>query len=135
MQLYKKILVTMDCSPVDDNIISHIARVALQNDSTVYLLHVIHSHTLDQDRALRKCADTSLGRHREELNRLGLETHIILKSGEPDEQILKVIEESDFDLVAMATHGHSFIGDILFGSVSRTLKHKIKVPLLIIGPQ
>jgi nucleotide-binding universal stress UspA family protein len=32
----------------------------------------------------------------------------------------------------MATHGHSFIGDFLFGSVSRSLKHKISIPLLLL---
>ena len=35
-------------------------------------------------------------------------------------------------LVAMATHGHTLIGDILFGSVSESLKHKISIPLLLL---
>lgn len=65
----------------------------------------------------------------------GVDVHIVIRSGEPDNEILKEIEEKDYDLVAMATHGHSFIGDILFGSVSRTLKHKISTPLLLIGRQ
>jgi len=57
----------------------------------------------------------------------------VLRSGEPDTEILAEIEQHDYDLVAMATHGHSFIGDMLFGSVSRTLKHRIRIPLLLIG--
>jgi len=32
----------------------------------------------------------------------------------------------------MATHGHTFIKDILFGSVSDRLKHKIDIPLLLL---
>ncbi len=134
MQIYKNILVTIDCSAVDSNIIDHISLLARQNDSVVHLLHVIHSHTLDQDRALRDCAEQSLGEHCRKLQDLGVETRIIMKSGEPDAEILKEIEQNDYDLVAMATHGHSFIGDLLFGSVSRTLKHQIKIPLLLIGP-
>ena len=132
MQVYKNILVSMDCSPVDDAIIEHIIPLALQNSARVHLLHVVHSHTLDQDRALRQQAEAMLEAQQEKLRVRGIDAHLVIRSGEPDEEILSEIEGSDYDLVAMATHGHSFIGDILFGSVSRTLKHKIDVPLLLL---
>jgi nucleotide-binding universal stress UspA family protein len=135
MQVYKKILVTMDCSPVDDAIVEHVSALALQNCAQVTLLHVLHSHTLDQDRALRELAEASLKSSCKILEDRGIEAHIVIRSGEPDPEILEEIEANDYDLVAMATHGHSFIGDILFGSVSRTLKHRISVPLLLIGPR
>jgi nucleotide-binding universal stress UspA family protein len=135
MQVYKKILVAMDCSPVDDAIIEHVSDLALQNSAQVYLLHVVHSHTLDQERTMRETAQASLQSRHAILQARGIETHILIKSGEPDTEILKEIEGQDYDLVAMATHGHSFIGDILFGSVSRTLKHRISIPLLLIGPR
>lgn len=134
MQVYKKILVAMDCSSVDDVIIEHVSALAIQNSAQVYLIHVVHSHTLDQERVLRKRTEASLNSRREALQTKGIETHVVIRSGEPDEEILKEIEAKDYDLVAMATHGHSFLGDILFGSVSRTLKHKISIPLLLIGP-
>lgn len=135
MQVYKKILVAMDCSPVDDVIIDHVCALAQQNEAHVWLLHVVHSHTLDQERVLRQIAEEALNTQRQKLTSQNIETSIIIRSGEPDKQILEQIEASNYDLVAMATHGHSFIGDILFGSVSRSLKHKISIPLLLIGPQ
>ncbi|MHC4511333.1 MAG: universal stress protein [Planctomycetota bacterium] len=134
MQVYKKILVAMDCSSVDDAIIEHASALALQNNAQVYLIHVVHSHTLDQDRALRELAEASLKSRCEILQARGIEARIVIRSGEPDTEILEEIEGKDYDLVAMATHGHSFMGDILFGSVSRTLKHKISIPLLLIRP-
>lgn len=133
MQVYKKILVTMDCSDVDDLIIEQVTALALQNRAEVTLLHVVHSHTLDQDRVLRENAETTLEARCDMLRSQGIEVRIVIKSGEPDDEILKEIQGNDYSLVAMATHGHSFIGDILFGSVSRTLKHKINIPLLLIG--
>jgi universal stress protein A len=135
MQVYKKILVAMDCSPVDDAIIEHVSALAIQNNAHVYLLHVVHSHTLDQDRALREIAETSLKSNCGILQARGIEVSIVIRSGEPDTEILEEIEGKDYDLVAMATHGHSFMGDILFGSVSQTLKHRISTPLLLIGPR
>jgi len=125
----------MDCSPVDDAIVEHVSALAIQNQARVYLLHVVHSHTLDQDRELRKQAEISLDSSREMMSSQGIDVSVIIRGGEPDDEILEEIKGSDYDLVAMATHGHSFIGDILFGSVSRTLKHKISQPLLLIGPR
>ena len=135
MQLYKKILVALDCSPVDDAIIEHVSALAIQNSARVYLLHVVHSHSLDQERALHNKATTIMNSRCEVLKSQGIETHTIIRSGEPETEILEEIEGNEYDLVAMATHGHSFIGDIIFGSVSRTLKHRISIPLLLIGPQ
>jgi nucleotide-binding universal stress UspA family protein len=132
MQVYKKILVTVDCSPVDETILRHVSTLARQNGAAIYLLHVVHSHTLDQDRALREQTQSCLESCRGPLEAQGIETHVLIRSGEPDTEILKEIAEADYDLVAMATHGHTFIGDLLFGSVSRSLKHKISIPLLLL---
>ena len=132
MQVYKKILVTIDCSPVDDAILRHVSALARQNEAKVYLLHVVHSHTLDQHRTLHAKAESTLASYRESLRSQGIEVETLIRSGEPEVEILKEIEGTDYDLVAMATHGHSFIGDLLFGSVSRSLKHKINVPLLLL---
>ncbi len=132
MQLYKKILLTIDCSDVDGPIVTHISALARQNNARVVLMHVIHSHTLDQDRALRDKASVAmenlLGTMRDE----GIEVDSIVKKGEPEEEILREIETGEYDLVAMATHGHTWLGDILFGSVSDSLKHKISIPLLLL---
>jgi len=132
MQVYKKILVTIDCSDVDEAIIKHVSALAIQNRAKVYLLHVIHSHTLDQHRTLSEKAEICLESHRIRLENLKIDVYKVIREGEPDIQILDEIENNDYDLVAMATHGHTFIGDLLFGSVSKSLKHKIKIPLLLL---
>jgi nucleotide-binding universal stress UspA family protein len=134
MQVYKKILVPIDCSLVDHAIIEHVKALARQNGAKVCFLHVVHSHSLDQERVLRKEAEATLKSHCGTLQGLGIETSAVIKSGEPDVEILSEIAGNDYDLVAMATHGHRFIGDMLFGSVSTTLKHRINIPLLLLKP-
>lgn len=133
MQVYKMILVAMDCSPVDEVIVAHVTALARQNEAAVRLLHVVHSHTLDQHRTMSEQAEQVLNVHRDKMRGEGVNVEVLIRSGEPDEEILKEIDDGGYDLVAMATHGHTFIGDILFGSVSKTLKHKISIPLLLIG--
>ena len=134
MQVYKKILVTIDCSPVDSAIIQHVALLAVQNRAKVCLLHVIHAHTIDQRRILREQAEVCLETHCKELRARNIETATLMPTGEPCEQVLKEIANGDYDLVAMAVHGHTLAGDILFGSVSESLKHKISIPLLLLKP-
>ncbi|HKL86996.1 MAG TPA: universal stress protein [Treponemataceae bacterium] len=135
MQVYKKILVAIDCSSVDSVILDHVLSLAIQNRAKVYLLHIVHSHTLDQDRALRMSAEITLQMYCDSLRKSEIEVEYIIRSGEPETEILLEIKANDYDLVAMATHGHGFFGDLLFGSVSRTLKHKISIPLLLLKPK
>ncbi|MFH0781386.1 MAG: universal stress protein [Pseudomonadota bacterium] len=132
MQIYKKILVTIDCSDVDGPIVTHTRLLAQQNNAQVTLIHVIHAHTIDQDRALRERASVALEAILAKMRAEGVEAQSVIRSGEPEDEILREIETGGYDLVAMATHGHTFVGDILFGSVSKSLKHKISIPLLLL---
>jgi nucleotide-binding universal stress UspA family protein len=132
VQVYKKILVTIDCSDLDGPILEHVGALAQQNKAQVVLMHVIHAHTLDQDRALREKSMVAMKRYLAEMQAQDVDVHSMVKNGEPEEEIIKEIETGDYDLVAMATHGHTFFGDILFGSVSDSLKHTISIPLLLL---
>ena len=134
MKLYKEILVAIDCSPVDETIIEHVSALALQLGATLHLLHVVHSHTLDQERYFREQSINILERYRNQLQAEGIEARTVIRSGEPEKEILREIEENGYDLLAMALHGHRLPERILFGSVSRTLREKITIPLLLIKP-
>jgi nucleotide-binding universal stress UspA family protein len=134
MLVYREILVAIDCSEVDDAIIRHVSALALPLGATVHLLHVVHSHTLDQERYLREQAQNILEGYRSKLQAEGIKASVVIRSGEPEREILREIEENAYDLLAMATHGHNLPGRILFGSVSRSLRPKITIPLLLIKP-
>lgn len=134
MPQYREILVAIDCSPADEPLVRHVSALAVQLGARVHLLHVVHSHTLDQERALREQALTVLERHRAALQGVGVEVELHLRSGEPDREILEEIDAQRYDLLAMAAHGHGLPGRILFGSVSRSLRGKLTIPTLLIGP-
>ncbi|NTW68811.1 MAG: universal stress protein [Chlorobiaceae bacterium] len=135
MHIYRDILVAIDCSPADETVISHVSSLAIKLGSVVHLLHVVHSHTLDQNRDLRAQAVTLLNRYREKMLTDGIDTRVIIRSGEPEHEILRETEENRYDLLAMAAHGHRLPERILFGSVSRTVRKKITLPLLLINAE
>jgi nucleotide-binding universal stress UspA family protein len=132
MGAYRKILVLLDCSPVDEVIVNHVAILAKSEGASVVLSHVVHSHTLDQDRTLRQKAVDWLDRNKEKFVEAGVPVDTLILSGEPEVELVKEIESGDYDLIALATHGHKLFSDILFGSVSDHLKHEIFVPILLI---
>lgn len=132
MGVYSRILLPLDCSEVDEAIVCHVALLAKSEGATVILVHVVHSHTLDQDRVLKERAETHLARRKAELEESGVAVETLLLSGEPEMELVKEIGRGDYDLVAMATHGHKLFSDILFGSVSDHLKHEVDVPILLV---
>ncbi len=132
MGLYKRILLTLDCSPVDDVIVPHICGLAKIHGSQVFLIHVVHSHTLDQDRVLHEQTSAFMAEKEKIFKAQGIPVKVIIRSGEPDQELMEELDNNDYDLIAMATHGHSFFMDLLFGSISDRLKHKTNIPLLLI---
>jgi nucleotide-binding universal stress UspA family protein len=132
MELYKKILLTIDISPADDAVIDHVCRLAEIHHSEVYLLHVIHSHTLDQHRFMMNKAREYLDQKKTCFEARGISASVVIRSGEPEKEILCEIESGVYDLVAIGTHGHQFFQDILYGSVSNCVKHRTTVPVLLI---
>lgn len=135
MSPFSHILVLIDCSYADKAIIELVLKLLEGSRTDVTLVHVVHSHTLDQDRALKDQADTCL----EEIYTRFLaaqagEVTKLLLSGEPEVELEKEINQGPYDLVAMGTHGHKGFGDLLYGSVSHHLKHTVKTPLLMVKP-
>lgn len=130
--MYEKILVTLDDSPVDEVILSHVEGLAELHDSTVYLMRVAHYHTRGEKLYEVEQAEEYLDKVKERLAARGLKVEIVLGHGEPAQEIKRHAEEIGCDLIAMATHGHGFIGDLVFGSVARDLRHSTDIPLLLI---
>ncbi|MBK5200101.1 MAG: universal stress protein [Spirochaetaceae bacterium] len=133
MTAFENILLLIDCSPADHEVIKVIKKMMDGADSKLTLVHVIHSHTLDQQTALRKKATEYLESYKEDFINSGIKnTSKLFLSGEPEVQLIKEINEGNYDLVAMGTHGHKGFQDLLYGSVSTSLKHHIKTPLLLV---
>jgi nucleotide-binding universal stress UspA family protein len=130
--VYKKILLLMDCSPVDEAILNHVLELAKIHKSKVHLFHVVHAHTLDQQRVMVAQTEECLSRAQDVLEKEHIPASFSFSEGEPSELVLAKITGSDFDLVALATHGHKGISDVVLGSVSRILKHHSDKPILML---
>jgi len=137
--VYKKILVTLENSRTDEAILRHIEVLAKALGSSLLLAHV---------------ADGWMARHRELLNlaesqemridrayleevrarfaAAGIPAETELLWGEPADEIVKLAEASGVDLIAMSTHGHRFLADLLYGSTANKVRHTVDIPVLLL---
>lgn len=74
---------------------------------------------------------------REDLRRLrdlGYKVSIVVKFGDPAQEILAFIEREMVDLVAMTTHGRTGLTKLIFGSVAEKVLRKVSVPIMLLRP-
>jgi len=138
--MYQKILVTLDTTASDAALLEHIVPLATLLKSEILLLHVadgwvarnydqLNLADSEEMQADLKYLEEVAARLRAES---GLEVTTHLALGSPPAQILKVVETEKVDLIAMASHGHRLIGDIIHGSTIDVVRHGAQVPLWVI---
>jgi len=137
MSLYKTILVTLEGTPTDRAIIEHIIALAQAMKSRVVLLHVASGvpakyHRTDAAGKEIQESQANLERVRAELAATGIPTEAELAYGEPAKEIIKWVERKGCDLVAMSTHGHKFVADLVLGTTAFEVQHSLRVPVLLL---
>lgn len=64
----------------------------------------------------------------------GCQTHLHVLEGEPSHELLGFANSREVDLIVAGSHGHSFVGRLLMGSVSTRLVRTAQVPVLVVPP-
>ncbi len=137
MSLYKTILVTLEGTPTDRAIIDHIKLLAQAMKSRVVLLHVASGvpakyHRTDAAGKEVEESRASLERVRAELAAAGIPVEPELAYGDPATEIVKWVRRKGCDLVAMSTHGHKFVADLVLGTTAFEVQHSLSVPVLLL---
>ena len=135
--MYNTILVTLDGTPTDRAIVEHVKQLAKIAHSRLVLLHVADgwaARTYGRDAVSAEISEDTayLQKVKAELQAEGIPTEAELAYGEPDQQIVKWVEQKGCDLVAMSTHGHRFLADLFLGTTATRVQHRIRVPVLLL---
>lgn len=137
--MYRTILVALENSRTDETILRHIEPLARLTGAKLLFVHVAdgwvaramdhlnlaESAEMREDRAY---LETVRARFAE----LGLAADSVLLTGEPADGIVKLAEERKVDLIAMSTHGHRFLADLILGSTVHKVRHVVDVPVLLL---
>ena len=138
--MYHKILIPLDNSPTDQAILNHIRPLAKMTKAHLVLVHVADGFAarlqdelnLADSEEIKKDQDYLDG-HCQLLTQEGFQVKSVLIQGkEPVQGLLDIAQEEGCDLIAMATHGHGFVKDVILGSVADNLRHRTDIPILMI---
>ena len=137
--MYRKILVALENGRADQSLLPHIRELARLHGSELLLVHVADGWAARNFEALKLTESDEIRADRQyleatatDLRSAGLTVNLRLPMGDPATEILRTAEAEHCDLIAMTTHGHRFIGDLLFGSTISAVRHKATVPVLLV---
>ena len=137
--MYRKILVPIENSAADQTILDHLKPLARLTGASLVLMHVAdgwaarnyktlnlaESEEMQQDQAY-------LEKRAGELRGEGFTVEYLLALGEPSDEIVKAAVAFGVDLIAMSTHGHRLIGDLIYGSTADKVRHVVDIPVLML---
>ncbi|HEX8235220.1 MAG TPA: universal stress protein [Abditibacteriaceae bacterium] len=137
--MYQKVLIALENSATDEVILCHIEPLIRQLGSEALLAHVAdgwgarhferlglaESEEMKQDRLYLEQVATRLRQG-------GITTEARLLLGEPADELIKLARESGADLIAMSTHGHRFLSDMIYGTTVDKVRHTVDIPVLLL---
>jgi nucleotide-binding universal stress UspA family protein len=137
--MYRRILVAIEHSSADATILDHVRELAALMGSRLLLVHVAdgwvarHYNQLELRESEEMRDDREyLERLAAELNASGIETAWRMGMGDPAHELLRIAREEPVDLIAMATHGHRGIEDLVRGTTVNRVRHGAMVPVLLL---
>lgn len=137
--MYKTILVPVENRETDETILQHIRPLAKLTNAKLMLVHVADGWAARNYEQLKLRESEEMKQDREYLAGLekqlqaeGFEVSSILAMGEPATEIIKLARTQPVELIAMSTHGHRFISDLLYGSTADKVRHQVDVPVLLL---
>ena len=136
MATKKNIAISVDFSDADEIAINSAFELGGMNTNYT-LIHVVETigaimygeNTDDHETTID---EKLLKEYEEMLTEKGFKVQTKLGFGKPNAIIPKIINEGNFDILVMGTHGHTGFKDIIFGTTVDKLRHKITIPLFIV---
>jgi len=140
--MYRRILVAVENSAADRTILAHVAELARITGARLLLVHVAdgwaarHFDQLKLRESEEMKGDRAyLERVAGELASQGLAADTRLAMGDPATELIRVAGEEQVDLIAMSTHGHRYLADVIHGTTADRVRHLVKVPVLLLRAQ
>ena len=142
MSMYRSILVAVENSPADRTILTHVRELAKLTGAELLLVHVAdgwaarHFDQLKLRESEEMKADRAyLDQLAAELTAESLKVSTELAMGDPATELIRLCKERKVDLIAMSTHGHRFLQDLLRGTTVDKVRHLVTIPVLLLRAQ
>jgi nucleotide-binding universal stress UspA family protein len=140
--MYRRILVAVENSPADRTILAHVGQLAELTGAELLLVHVADgwaARNFDQLN-LRESEEIKTDRAyldslQNQLRSQGLAVTTHLAMGDPATELVRVATARAADLIAMSTHGHKGLSDVIHGATADRVRHEVRIPVLLLRAQ
>jgi nucleotide-binding universal stress UspA family protein len=143
----KRVLVPIDFSDYSKNSLKYAVKLVNSFKADLFLIYVVEPVIYPPDFSMGQIAIPSIDaevdkRASEELNTLAkteipvdVKCKCIIKTGKPFLEIIETAKEENIDLIIIASHGHTGVEHILFGSTAEKVIRKARCPVLTFRDQ
>jgi manganese transport protein len=132
-----KIAVALDFSENDEKLIAY-AVAQGKKEAAYILLHIVESVSAgylgkesDDDETRKDLQRLEL--YAQQLNGLGFNTEYELGYNKRIKEIVRIVKNTDADLLIMGAHRHKGLKDYLFGETIEDVRHELNIPVLIVN--
>ncbi|OQP63276.1 iron/manganese transporter [Niastella vici] len=134
---YKKIAVALDFGEHDDTLLSHAIGQG-QGNAEYLLIHVVESASArllgqESDDFETRNDEARLQSYVQQLHDQGLIATSHLGFRDRAGEIVRIIKESKADMLVIGAHRHSGIKDWLYGETINSVRHELKIPILVVN--
>ena len=138
----KKVLVPIDFSDYSKSALKYAADFAQKLRAEMILIYVVEPVIYPPDFSMGQIAIPSINtewdmKAKEELDKLAdteipdaITVKTVIKTGKPFIEVIETASEEDVDIIIIASHGHSGMEHILFGSTAEKVVRKAPCPVL-----
>lgn len=142
----RHILVPIDFSAYSKNALRYAIPMAEQYGATLHLVYVIEPTIYPADLGFGQVVIPGVEEELRSKSKAQLDNLIAteigsrvraeaaVRTGKPHQEILREAEEKNIDLIIVATHGHTGVEQILFGSTAMRIVRLAKCPVLTVRP-
>jgi nucleotide-binding universal stress UspA family protein len=137
--MYRRILVAIEHSAADRTILTHVEQLATLTGASLLLVHVADGWAARNFAQLKLKESEEMKADRAYLERLtaeliakGFKAEARLAVGDPANELIRACDSEDVDLIAMSTHGHRFLADLVLGATADRVRHLVKIPVLLL---
>jgi manganese transport protein len=134
--VYTRIAVALDFSENDKKLLSYSLGQGNSNSSFV-LLHVVESvparlYEQDSDDLETHDDKEHLLFYAQQLEDRGFHAEAKMGFGNRAKEIVRMVQESGADMLVIGAHGHSGLKDLIYGQTVNTVRHELKIPVLVV---
>ncbi len=134
---YNRIAIALDFSEHDKKLISY--AIGQGNTRTQYILvHVVESASAklwgsqSNDYETRK-DHAQLDSYVKQLKDKGFNASSLLGFRNRAKEIVRLVKESNADMLVVGAHGHTGFKDIVYGETVNSVRHELRIPILMVS--